>query len=277
MRRLLCVLAILATLTAPTLAATPDTLAVDSRGDSLTITIQAEGWAGSVDDVTDLLGPNGRHLYVAEQRHHGERFYLDLANHSRYEYVGEDTHRVVVDLESVDGLGTRQGDSPPAGAYEVNLVVAGGPSADFFEEGHAPGDRNFGHTWSTAHIDEWQYRWNPYLPRSDQVWITETVRLGVDATPTTTAPPTTTTTVTDTPTPTTTATPTAEATATATTVPTAPPTTTVDPGPPPETYEPTPEDSGPAIPSEVLIGGAIALVLAVIVVLVVLGAASGRR
>lgn len=266
---------------APIAQADTPPLQVETVDGTAVIDIRAGGMAGSVDDVTDLMGPNGRNLYVRYVGDDGGGpYYWDLEGHAAVEvFEGNDTYRVRVDLDSLDGVGSQATVAPPLGPYEAVFVRAGGPHADFWEEGQYPGDDNWNATWSTAYIDDYQQRWSPYLAQHEQVIVRERFTLGGEQpTPMPTATPTPTATGTPTPTVSPTRTTTAEGpTPTVTVTPTAPPTTRVDPGPPPETYTPTPQPNEGGIPPVVIYGLVGIVVVAAIIALIVLGAASGRR
>lgn len=214
-------------------------LAVSEGDNTVIIEFRDGGQAGSVDSVEDFLGPNGRHLFVAQVDARGDRYFWDLENHSTLQRQG-DTYRVAVDMTTLDGVGTHDGQSPPPGEYELVYLEAGGPDAPFWEAGGYSDDDNFNETWSESHIDEWQSLWSPYLSSYSQEYLSTRFSFGEGGVETTTAPPTTTqpptttstapttTQTTESPTATaqTTAPPTTTETTVATTVSTAPPTTT---------------------------------------------------
>lgn len=164
-------------------------------GGTVEIRIKAGGIGGYVDNVSDLMGPNGLHLFVVAEEGGANRgfYYWNLSEASLEADRGNDVYRVVVERDDVEGLGAHSGASPPDGSHRVVFGIFGGPYSDFWEEGTYPDDPAFNETWRMATAGEFDTRWNPYLGQSEQQIQTVTFHTGASNPAPTSEPPTTTT------------------------------------------------------------------------------------
>jgi PGF-CTERM protein len=153
--------------------------------DIVILEVHATGWEGYVDEAEDLLGPNGIHLFVAQEDipAEGNRYYWDLEEHATLIKDGaEDTYYLKVPTDRLTGVNTREADEPPLTTYEAHLLVAGGelnlpdgtdwdPTTtytDYYEEGEFPSDDNFWETFvEPAALGTYDYVWHPYFQPSE--------------------------------------------------------------------------------------------------------------